>query len=82
MKTEVKGKVIQYEVKKRTFEGIKNPTKNDDALTSKYMPSLKYIAFYTVETDDNNQYKSQKSYKTKKEAEEDMKIMSQSFRIW
>ena len=29
-------------IQRRTFEGISNPDKNRNALTSKYMPSYKY----------------------------------------
>jgi len=32
---------------KRTFEGSKDPTKNDDPVTSKYMPSHKIAVVYT-----------------------------------
>jgi len=33
---------ISCTIKQRTFEGKNNPSKNDDPLTSKYMPSYKY----------------------------------------
>lgn len=35
-------KVKSFEIKRRTFEGRTDPTKNDNSLTSKYMPSYKY----------------------------------------
>ena len=31
-----------FEIKRRTFESKTDSTKNDNALTSKYMPSYKY----------------------------------------
>ena len=81
MKSEINGKVVQFEIKRRTFEGKADSSKNDQALTSKYMPSQKYIAFYTVQSEDNT-YSYNKCYTTKKEAEEDMQRMSHGFRIW
>jgi hypothetical protein len=35
-------KVKGFEIKRRTFEGKTDHTKNDNSLTSKYMPSYKY----------------------------------------
>lgn len=34
--------VKRFEIKRRTFEGKTNPAKNNNSLTSKYMPSYKY----------------------------------------
>jgi hypothetical protein len=34
--------VKSFEIKRRTFEGKIDPSKNDCSLTSKYMPSYKY----------------------------------------
>lgn len=45
-------KVMGYRIKRRTFEGKTDPTKNDDSLTSKYMPSYKY--WIEVEFEDGN----------------------------
>ena len=42
-------KVKSFVIKRRTFEGKTNPAKNDNSLTSKYMPSYRYwlrILFY------------------------------------
>lgn len=35
-------KPTEYTIKRRTFEGKTDPSKNADSLTSKYMPSYKY----------------------------------------
>ena len=34
--------VTSFEIKRRTFEGRINSAKNNNSLTSKYMPSYKY----------------------------------------
>ena len=82
MKSELTAKVIKYEILKRTFEGKTDPTKNGDALTSKYMPSKKYIAFYTVLNDEGNQSQANETFVTKTEAENEMKRKSQGYRVW
>ena len=46
--------VKSFEIKRRTFEGRTNPGKNNNSLTSKYMPSYKYwvrIVFENYTTD-------------------------------
>ena len=79
MNLNVKQRVKKYEVLRRTFEGKTDPSKNDNALTSKYMPSQKYIAMYTIEYDDKNhdEIKRYKCYTTKKEAIADMEKQKQ-----
>ena len=56
-----------YEIKRRTFEGKTDPSKNDNSLTSKYMPSYKYwlkITFPQSAQPHTN------CFRTKREAEE------------
>ena len=79
MNMNVKQRVKEYQVLKRTFEGKTDPSKNDKALTSKYMPSQKYIALFTIEYDDNNhdEVKTSKCYITKQDAINDMEFKSQ-----
>jgi len=38
--------ITKIEVLRRTFEGKADPSKNDDALTSKYYSSKKYLLRY------------------------------------
>lgn len=38
--------ITDIAVLRRTFEGEKDPSKNDDVLTSKYMSSKKYLLRY------------------------------------
>lgn len=71
------GKLLGYEVKKRTFEGKTDPDKNEKSLTSKYMTSQKYIAFYTVQWDHGGIGEMNKLYTTKREAIEDMEFKTQ-----
>jgi len=47
---------VSYEIKKRTFEGKTDPSKNFNSLTSKYMTSYKYwmeITFKDESKEDN-----------------------------
>ena len=53
---------VSYEIKKRTFEGETDPTKNFDPLTSKYMRSYKYW----IEVTFKNGTKSQETFSTKR----------------
>ena len=55
-----------YKIKRRTFEGKEDETKNDSSLTSKYMPSYKYwmIIYYPHNTNG-----IQNCYRTKTDAE-------------
>jgi hypothetical protein len=71
-------RVKDYRIYKRTFEGKTDPAKNDHALTSKYMPSYKYIAFFTDEYNDNDhiEQEAHQCYVTKQDAIEDMEFKS------
>ena len=55
--------VLSYEIKRRTFEGKDNPDKNNNSLTSKYMPSYKY--WMKIE---HPNYVSKNCYRTKQDA--------------
>ena len=68
------GKLLNYEVLKRTFEGKVEKTKNDNALTSEFMPSKKYIAFYSVQWGHGGISEIKECYVSKKEAIEDMEL--------
>ena len=74
MNIDLKQRVNEYQILKRTFEGKDNPSKNDCALTSKYYTSQKYISLYTEMYDDLNhdEVKTYRCYKTKQEAIDDM----------
>lgn len=56
-----------HEIKKRTFEGKHDPSKNDNSLTSKYMPSYRY---WMVITYPHNPAGVEHTCRTKKEAED------------
>ena len=43
-------KPVSREIKRRTFEGKTDPAKNDNSLTSKYMPSYRYWMEITYDT--------------------------------
>ena len=60
--------ITDIQVFRRTFEGKTNPCKNDDAVTSKYYPSKKYLLRYKC-TEYGDRYVSE-AYKTKRIAEE------------
>jgi hypothetical protein len=51
MNMSCKQEILSFEVRRRTFEGRVDETKNNDALTSKYMPSYRYIALYRIKRD-------------------------------
>ena len=53
-------KVSGFNIKRRTFEGKTNPTKNDSSLTSKYMTSYKYWLEINYEG-----YTAENCYRTK-----------------
>ncbi len=55
-------KVKDFQIKRRTFEGKTNPAKNDNSLTSKYMPSYRYWLKIQYET-----YTSENCFCTKAE---------------
>ena len=75
-----KSQVIKFEVKRRTFEGKTDPSKNDEALTSKYMTSYRYIALYRIrfeyEHGGVSEVDTSRCFRTKREAEESMKQQS------
>jgi hypothetical protein len=71
------GKLLNYEVVKRTFEGIIDETKNNSPVTSKYMSSQKYIALYNIQWDHGGISEMNKCYTTKKKAIEDMEFIKQ-----
>jgi len=71
------GKFLDFKVLKRTFEGRVDKTKNDNALTSEYMPSKKYIAFYNVQWEHGGISEIKECYTSKKEAIEDMELKKQ-----
>ena len=56
-----------HEIKRRTFEGKTDPSKNDNGLTSKYMPSRKYWMKITYPHAPQGHTDC---YRTKREAEE------------
>lgn len=70
----MKGKVLKWEVKRRTFEGKINKSKNDNSLTSEYYYRYKYVACYTVQWDHGGISEMNKIYVTKKEAIEGMEF--------
>lgn len=53
-------KVTGFNIKRRTFEGKTDPTKNNSSLTSKYMTSYKY--WLEIEYDS---YTAENCYPTK-----------------
>ena len=59
-------------VYKRTFEGKDNPFANDNALTSKYYPSKKYLLRYTIE---GYLYTCDRTYTKKSDAIKTMKYL-------
>jgi hypothetical protein len=71
------GKVLNYEILKRTFEGKTDPSKNDKALTSKYSSSKKYMAFYSVQWEHGGISEMSNDYISKREAVEDMEFKKQ-----
>lgn len=64
--------VIGFEIKRRTFEGKTNPNKNDNSLTSKYMPSYKY--WLRIEYED---YSSENCYPRKSECQQAVETAKQ-----
>ena len=68
--------IVSFEVKRRTFEGKTDPSKNDHASTSKYMTSYRYIALYKVkrEYDDGgiSEREEYRCFRSKAEAEQEM----------
>ena len=68
--------ILSFEIKRRTFEGKTDKSKNDHALTSEYMPSYRYIALYKIRRDYGNGNISEKDeyrcYRSKTEAEQAM----------
>jgi len=65
--------ITYAEIFKRTFEGKTNPSKNDDALTSKYYTSKKYLLKYKCREYGNRYYN--KLFETKLLAEEAKELM-------
>ena len=45
---------VKYEIKRRTFEGKTDPSKNDSALTSKYQPSYRYYMEIEFKADEGH----------------------------
>jgi hypothetical protein len=68
------GKVLNYRIRKRTFEGKTDIKKNDNPLTSKYMPSKKYVAYYDVQWEHGGISEVNKCFDTQKEAIEEMEM--------
>ena len=66
------GKIIESRVRKRTFEGNSNPEANSDPRTSKYYPSHRYIAEFSVQWSHGGTSRMSRTYRTKQEAEADM----------
>lgn len=58
------GTPVSYELKRRTFEGIADKSKNADSLTSEYMPSYKYW----IKIHYKEGHFSSRTYRTKKDA--------------
>lgn len=60
---------VHYEIKQRTFEGKLDSSKNDNALTSKYMPSHRYYMEIKFKSDDSHdEYTTHSTYRTKADA--------------
>ena len=57
-------KPTECTIKRRTFEGKTDPSKNSDSLTSKYMPSYKYWLLIGYDTGR----KAVATFRTKAEA--------------
>lgn len=71
---ECKQQIVSFEVKRRTFEGKTDKSKNTELLTSEYMPSYRYVALYRMRRDYGSGNVSVKdesrAFRTKKEAED------------
>ena len=64
-------KVESSEIKKRTFEGKTDPSKNNHSLTSKYMPSYKYYMKVNYELGTSRE----DCFRTRKDAEDYLKVL-------
>jgi len=73
----VTGKLLNYEILKRSFEGKNDPIKNDDAITSKYYPSKKYITIFNIEWSHGGISEFKRTFTTKTEALEDIETLKQ-----
>lgn len=63
-------KILKSDVVKRTFEGVKNPEKNNNPITSKYSPSKKYALVFDVQFEHGGISKDiVETYETKKLAQ-------------
>jgi hypothetical protein len=65
--------ITKAEVLRRTFEGKTDPSKNNDALTSKYYPSKRYLLRY--QCTEYGDHVVTESHTTKKLAEEAKELL-------
>lgn len=71
--------ISNIRIVKRTFEGLTDPTKNDNPVTSKYYTSKKYIVLYDVENCGNNPMTH--CTQSKKEAHEYVRQMQKNYNL-